>query len=71
MTRQIARVKPYLMGDHLILAFDSKWIEVFGTIPTFTVTIEKDVLTIKSLEIVEIKENQQKFSLSEDSLGEA
>jgi hypothetical protein len=41
-TQQIAQVSPFLMNDSLIISLDQGWIKVFGKIPTFSVSIDKD-----------------------------
>ena len=40
------QVKPLLWENHLLLSFDSKWIDVFGFIPSFDVMIEKGRLIL-------------------------
>ncbi|WP_042684129.1 hypothetical protein [Candidatus Nitrosotenuis chungbukensis] len=51
--KQIAKASPYLMGEHLILSLDSKWIHVCNGIPEFEVAIDNDklVLTCSNLKL--------------------
>jgi len=35
-------ITPHLFENYLIIAFDSKWIELFGKIPTFSVEIDSN-----------------------------
>lgn len=48
MTKNVimCTVKPLLWENHLLLSFDSKWIDVFGFIPSFEVIIEKGRLVL-------------------------
>lgn len=39
-------VRPLLWENHLLLSLDSKWIDVFGFIPSFNVIIEKGKLIL-------------------------
>ncbi len=39
--KKLGVVTPYLHENFLVLALDRKWIEVFGTIPNFTVIIDE------------------------------
>lgn len=41
-SQQIAQVSPFLMNDHLIISLDQEWIKVFGKIPIFVASIDKD-----------------------------
>lgn len=40
--QQIAQVNPFIMNDHLIISLDQNWIKVFGKIPTFSASIDKE-----------------------------
>ena len=40
------QVKPLLWEDRLLLSLDSKWIDVFGFIPSFDVMIENGKLIL-------------------------
>ena len=51
MIKQIAKVTPHLMENYLIIALDSKWIKVFDGFPSFDVSVENEVLTIRSQKI--------------------
>lgn len=46
MTKTICTVNPILWEGYLLLSFDSKWIEVFGFVPSFEVVIEKERLVL-------------------------
>lgn len=41
-------VKPIIWENFLLLSFDIKWIEIFGQIPEFELSIENDRLIILS-----------------------
>lgn len=41
-SQQIAQVNPFLMNDHLIISLDQRWIKVFGKIPTFSASIDRE-----------------------------
>lgn len=41
-SQHIAQVNPFLMNDHLIISLDQGWIKVFGKIPIFSASIDKD-----------------------------
>jgi hypothetical protein len=45
-------VSPYLFEGYLIIALDSNWIKVFGSIPTFTVSIINSKLHLISNEVI-------------------
>ena len=38
----------YLFEGHLILSLDAKWLELFGIVPNFTVSVEDNRLILKS-----------------------
>ena len=38
--KKIISITPYLFEGYLIIALDQKWIEKFGTIPTFVVHVD-------------------------------
>ena len=42
----------YLFEGHLILSLDAKWMELFGMIPSFTVSIKNNRLIIKSSSLI-------------------
>ena len=55
-SKQIAQVTPYLFDQNLIISLDQNWIKVFGKIPTFSVSIDKEGhLILSSKEQVEVK----------------
>lgn len=52
--KQITKLTPYLFENFLIIAMDSRWIEVFEKIPTFNVYIDDSQrLHIVSQEVIE------------------
>jgi hypothetical protein len=44
--KTLNKVKPLLWENHLLLSFDSKWIDVFGSIPVFDVIIKNGRLVL-------------------------
>jgi len=40
--KSIIKVSPYVFEDHLIIAFDKKWLQIFSEVPYFEVTIDKN-----------------------------
>ena len=38
---KVAPITPYIFEGYLIISLDSKWIDVFGKIPTFEISIDK------------------------------
>jgi len=40
------KVKPFLWENQLLLSLDSKWIDVFGSIPSFDVVIKEGKLVL-------------------------
>ncbi len=38
--KKISIISPYLFEGYLIIALDSEWIKAFGSMPTFTVSID-------------------------------
>jgi hypothetical protein len=53
MKKIITTTKPSLFEGYLIISLDSKWIELFKTIPTFDVYIEENKLHLISQESIQ------------------
>ncbi len=53
--KSIIKVSPYVFEDHLVIALDKKWIEVFGgLIPQFIVRINNNrKLVLESISTIE------------------
>lgn len=52
VTKTSLQVIPYLWENHLLIFFDSKWVEVYNGIPKFSVFIDED----KKLHLVSVEE---------------
>lgn len=38
--KELGNVQSYLFGDHVIVAFDKNWINLFGGLPVFRIIID-------------------------------
>lgn len=38
--KELGTVQSYLFGDHVIVAFDKNWINLFGELPVFRIIID-------------------------------
>jgi|APSaa5957512535_1039671.scaffolds.fasta_scaffold14406_3 hypothetical protein len=38
--KELGKVQSYLFDDHVIVSFDKEWINLFGGLPVFSITID-------------------------------
>lgn len=58
--KKIAEVEPYFFEGQLIISLSNQWIKVFGCIPKFDVTLNKqNRLVIESQEIIQSPQNSK------------